>query len=301
MKTAFIGLGAMGYPMAGHLSQRFETLVWNRTTAKAQQHAAEFKSQVLEDFSALQDVDVLFTCLPTTHEVIQVLNRVLFFLKPGALWVDCTSGDPVKSLEVAQSLAEHQVTYLDAPVSGGTAGAINGNLSVMIGGPAESIEQAREVLETFAGKVVHVGKVGSGHAVKAINNMLLAINLLSAGEGLVALARMGVNLEAALDVINVSSGRSNATQNLIPQRVLTREFPATFALGLLAKDAGIALDVSRSAGAPTPLFAITESLYRAARDTVGASEDHTAVVKMLEHWAGVTLSAPSTVEDRSSL
>ncbi|GGJ22157.1 NAD(P)-dependent oxidoreductase [Deinococcus roseus] len=300
MKTAFVGLGAMGYPMAGHLGQRFDTLVWNRTPEKARKHAAEFPTQVLENFSGLRDVDVLFTCLPTTREVSEVLEQVLPFLKAGALWVDCTSGDPVKSLDIAQKLSGHQVIYLDAPVSGGTAGAINGALSVMIGGPEEAVQKAQPVLSAFASKVVHVGQVGSGHAVKAINNMLLAINLLSAGEGLVALAKLGVNLEAALEVINVSSGRSNATQNLIPQRVLTREFPATFALGLLAKDAGIALDVSRAANAPTPLFSLTESLYRAARDTVGASEDHTAVVKMLENWAGVTLSSPSAVKDRSS-
>lgn len=289
MKTAFVGLGAMGYPMAGHLNKHFKTLVWNRTSEKAHQHSKEFGTVVLDGFALLQDVDVLFTCLPTTREVIKVLEQVLPFLKKGSLWIDCTSGDPVKSLEVAQRLQEAEVTYLDAPVSGGTAGAIQGTLSVMVGGPRAAIEQAQPVLQSFASKVVHVGEVGSGHAVKAVNNMLLAINLLSAGEGLVALAKLGVNLEAALEVINVSSGRSNATQNLIPQRVLTREFPATFALGLLAKDAGIALDVARSSGASTPLFALTESLYKAARDTVGAAEDHTAVVKMLETWNGVVL------------
>jgi 3-hydroxyisobutyrate dehydrogenase len=122
--------------------------------------------------------------------------------------------------------------------------------------------------------------------VKAVNNMLLAVNSGRPGEGLEALAALGVDVPAALSVINVSSGRSNASENLVPQRVLTREFPATFKLGLLAKDAGLAMGVTRDAAVPAPLFALTESLVRAASREIGADEDHTAALKLLERWGG---------------
>lgn len=173
------------------------------------------------------------------------------------------------------------MTFLDAPVSGGTNGAQAGTLTVMVGGPAAEVDAVRPHL-AFAGKIVHVGDTGAGFAVKAINNVLLAVNLWAAGEGLAVLGKHGVDIGAALEVINASSGRSNASENLIGQRVLTREFPVTFALGLLAKDAGIALDVVESVKGSAPVLAQTLGLYRAAAQIIGENEDHSAALKLIE-------------------
>lgn len=287
--VSFLGLGAMGYPMAGHLARRFDTLVWNRTPEKAVSHAAEFGSKVAPSVAAAAEVDILFTCLPTSAEVAALAPDVISGAREGLVWVDCTSGDPRTTRDLAERLAARGIEFVDAPVSGGTLGAQSGTLSVMFGGEEATLEDVRPALEAFARTIVRVGAVGSGHAVKAINNALLAVNLWATGEGLAALAAQGVDVGAALRVINVSSGRSNASENLIAQRVLTRAFPATFKLGLLAKDAALALDVVRGAGASAPVLALTESLVRAASREIGADEDHTAALKLIERWAGTEI------------
>lgn len=275
----------MGFPMAGHQARAAQgsggrALVWNRSPARAQAHAAQYGSQAV-DLAGCVAADVLVTCLPSSAQVEEVMGALEDRLRPGTLWVDCTSGHPDAGRAQRTRLAARGVSFLDAPVSGGTAGAEAGRLTVMLGGEAGEVEQARAHL-AFAGKVVHVGGPGTGFAVKAINNVLLAANLWAAGEGLAALARSGVNVQAALEVINASSGRSNASENLIGQRVLSREFPVTFALGLLAKDAGIALDVVESVKGSAPLLAQTLGLYRAAARVIGEGEDHTAALRLIE-------------------
>lgn len=283
--TAFLGLGAMGYPMAAHLARQAaasggRALVWNRTEARAQKHAEHYGSEAVSLEEAAR-ADLLFTCLPTSAEVDDLIAALTPHLRPGTVWVDCTSGHPDAARRQRERLAALGVKFLDAPVSGGTGGAEAGTLTVMLGGPEEEVEAVRPAL-AFGGKVVRVGETGAGFAVKAVNNVLLAANLWAAGEGLSVLARRGVNLGAALEVINASSGRSNASENLIGQRVLTREFPLTFALGLLAKDADIALDVALSAKASVPVLAQVAALYRAATHSVGAEHDHSAALQLLE-------------------
>jgi len=148
-KVAFLGLGAMGYPMAAHLARRFPTLVWNRTFEKALRHQAEFGSEAVP-LERVAEAGVIFTCLPTTLEVAQVAERLLPHLRPGTYWVDATSGDPGESRRLAEQLQERGVVYLDAPVSGGTAGAEAGTLTVMLGGPEEAVERVRRYISRHA-------------------------------------------------------------------------------------------------------------------------------------------------------
>ena len=284
LTLAFLGLGAMGNPMARHLAAgEHELLVWNRTRRKADSFAAETGAQVAE-LADLAHADLLISCLPTSAEVDEVLSQ-LPDLKPGAVWLDCTSGHPDAARRQSETLSLRGVIFLDAPVSGGVTGAESGQLTVMVGGDAAALERIKPLL-TFAGQVTHVGPTGAGFAVKAINNALLAAHLWAAGEGLCVLAGAGVDVAAALSVINASSGRSNATQNLIPSRVLTREFPATFKLGLLAKDADIALDVVRDVKGSAPLLSQVGALIRGASRIIGPDEDHTAALKLVEQMNG---------------
>lgn len=281
---AFLGLGAMGYPMAAHLAKHRPTLVWNRTFAKALRHQEEHGSRAVP-LEEVAEAEVIFTCLPTTREVREVAEALYPHLRPGTYWVDATSGEPEASRALAERLGEKGVVYLDAPVSGGVAGAEQGTLTVMLGGPEEAVKRVRPLL-FYARKVVHVGPVGAGHAVKAVNNALLAVNLWAAGEGLLALVAQGVSAEKALEVINASSGRSNATENLIPERVLTRAFPKTFALGLLVKDLGIAMGVLEEEKAPAPLLRLTREVYEMAKRELGGDRDHVEALRLLERWAG---------------
>ena len=289
MKTAFLGLGLMGFPMAGHLAKRFPTTVWNRTPAKAQAHALEHQTQVVGTPGEAADVDVLFTCLPTSHEVKAIVPSVLERAKPGLIWVDCTSGDPASAREIAMMLQAKGIHFLDAPVSGGVGGAQKGQLTVMIGGEASVLEQAQPAIDAFAAKVVHVGPTGAGMAVKAANQALLGLNILALGEVLLGLERNGVQTATALEVINASSGRSNVSMNLFPERVVGRAFPATFALGLMLKDVKIAAQALREANVPAPVTALAENLLEVARNELGPDVDHVAAVKLLERWAGLEL------------
>src|SRR6185437_11716188 len=142
--------------------------------------------------------------------------------------------------------------------------AEKGTLTVMVGGDAASLERARPVLQTFGQKLVHCGDVGAGDAVKAVNNAFLAIHVLATAEGLAALVKAGVDPALALDVINASSGRSNTSMNLFPERVLSRAFPRTFRLALLEKDVGIAAAIARDTGTPAPLLEETSRQFAEA-------------------------------------
>ena len=285
--VAFIGLGAMGYRMAAHLPKHFEKVyVWNRNFSKAEQHATEYGTTAVELAQAVQ-ADVIFSCLPTSADVEALIDGVE--IKSGAIWIDCTSGVPDAARRLAEKLKIQNIDFLDAPVSGQTIGAENATLTVMVGGDVNAFERAYPAMAAVGKLIQHVGDSGAGFAVKAINNMLLAVNLWSVAEGFTTLKAHGVNLNAALNCINASSGKSLVTENIFPQRVLSREFPCTFALPLLAKDTGIALDLVHDAKLPAPILALTQSLIQAASLTAEANSDFSAAVKLYESWTKITM------------
>lgn len=289
MQVAYIGLGAMGRPMAANLAAQWPTIVWNRTVAVAETHRAAHGGAVATSLEGFGAVGVVCSCLPTDVEVAAVARVVGPTLQPGTVWVDHTSGDPTGSRDVARVLEGFGVGYLDAPVSGGTDGAAAGTLTVMVGGAEEDLDRVRPVLETVAARVVHVGPVGAGMAVKAVNNALLATSLWAAAEGLTALTAAGVDPDAALQVIGSSSGRSFATQTLLPERVLTRAFPRTFALGLLAKDVRLASGVLEDGGVDGRVLRLVDELTAAAAEELGEA-DHVELVKLVERAAGVEIA-----------
>src|SRR5450631_2512229 len=229
-QIAFLGLGAIGAPMAKHIAApEFSLAVWNRTASKAAAFASANKARhAATPADAAREAAIVITCLPTSVEVAALLDGpdgLLAAMGKGTLLIDCTSGDPATSKQIAARLAEKGIGFLDAPVSGGVAGAEAGKLTVMVGGSAELLAGAMPVLNTFGEKIVHCGPVGAGHAIKAINQAMLAVHICSLGEGMLALSKAGVKPEVALDVINASSGRSNTSMNLFPQRVIGRKFP----------------------------------------------------------------------------
>jgi 3-hydroxyisobutyrate dehydrogenase len=295
MNTAFLGLGAIGRPMAARIAAAGLPLtVWNRTAERAVEFARESGARHgSTPADAVRDADVVITCFPESrhvHALLDGADGLLAGLRRGSVLVDCTSGDPATSRAIAAALAPHGIDFLDAPVSGGVSGAEKGTLTVMVGGEAAVLERVRPVLETFSQKIVHCGKVGAGDTVKAVNQAFLAIHLLSAAEGLATLVKEGVDPRLALDVINASSGRSNSSMNLIPERVLTRAFPRTFRLALLEKDIGIAAGLARDNRVPAPVTMLTADLFRVARGELGELADHVEIVKMVEQWAGVEIA-----------
>lgn len=293
LKVAFLGLGSIGRPMAARISAAgFPLTVWNRTGERASAFAKEHNARAASSAAdAARGADVVITCMSTSLDVEQVLDAgAIEGLQAGAVLLDCTSGDPATSKRIAEKLARRKVAFVDAPVSGGVKGAVEGGLTVMCGGDAKDLEHVKPVIEAFGKKVVHCGPVGSGDAVKAMNQALLALTIWGTGEALVALSKAGVSAEVALDVINSSSGRSNASMNLFPERVIGRKFPRTFRLALLDKDARIAAGIARDERVPAPLTQLAADLCTLARKELGEEADHVEAVQVIEKWAGAQIS-----------
>ena len=302
----FIGLGAMGWGIAGNLAAAAAkgkiaspVMVWNRTCVKAERHAAEFGTRCAYTLSETSRADIIITCLPTSIEVATVVAELASELKVGTLWIDCTSGEPNATRETARALKHVGVTMCDCPVSGGPDGAKTGELTAMVGGDAN--RSAQPVISLFAKKkIVHCGPIGAGHAVKAMNNCLNAAHLIIGGEALIALAKWGVQPKIALAAINASSGRSLQTEVRLPEEVLSRKFDYGFKLGLMLKDVRIAVDgvLSLSNSSEESIFPIVERLLEKSSINEGYDADYTRVVRTLELDAGIELretSAESTV------
>jgi 3-hydroxyisobutyrate dehydrogenase len=295
MKIVFLGLGDIGKPIAHHIAASAHTLVvWNRTAAKAIEFAESHRGVIAAESpaAAVKGCDVVITCLPSSVEVEELLHRtdgMLTSLKKGSILLDCTSGDPETSRDVAAELAARGVDFVDAPVSGGTIAAIEARLTVMCGGSEAAFARVKPVIDLFGKKIVYCGPVGAGHTVKAVNQALLAVHILATAEALVAAAKAGVNPAVALDVINASSGRSNSSENLIPARALTREFPRTFRLALLDKDIAIAARLAESVGVSAPIIELAARLTHEAREMLGEEVDHVEAVRLVEKKGGAEI------------
>jgi 3-hydroxyisobutyrate dehydrogenase len=291
MQIGFAGLGAIGTPMAERLAQVHRVTVWNRTSVTASRFVERVAGVRLAATPAeLADgADAIVTCFPTSADVSRFAAELTPHLAAGTILIDCTSGDPSASRELAAKLAERGIAFVDAPVSGGPPLAATGELTVMCGGSDVDVARASEVVAPFAGKVVHLGPVGAGHAMKAVNNILLAANILALGEGLVALTKFGIEPRAAVDVLNASSGRSFVSEALVPQRVLTGSWPALFRLALLEKDAGIAVDTALAVGTDHPVLDFVREEFRALRRELGEGADDLDPSRRAEQLAGVEL------------
>ncbi len=280
--------------MAGRLAKAGPVVAWNRSPGPARAfgvaHPGATVVATARELAAA--VDVVILCLSTSADVEACLegpDGLLAGLRPGMLVVDCTSGSPAGSRRIAARLAGHQVAYADAPVSGGTNGAEAGTLTVMVGCEPDLLPRVEAAVAPFAGRVVRMGEVGAGDAMKAVNNALLAVNILAVGEGLAALAKAGVNPRDALAVLNVSSGRSFVSEVLVPERVLTGLWPVTFRLALLHKDIGIATALLAEEGVDGPVLGQALACYAAAREALGESADYLEAIKVIEAQAGVEI------------
>ena len=294
MRISFLGLGAIGAPIASHLAGPHRLTVWNRTRERAEAFARGRDVTIAATpREAGQGAEAFFTCLPTSKEVEQVLfgaEGAATGLAAGSIVIDCTSGDPGTSRRLAERLAAQGVAFVDAPVSGGVSLAEKGELTVMLGGSAQDAERARPIVALFGKKkVVHIGPVGAGHAVKGVNNALLAANILSAAEGITALVKAGVAPRVAVETINASSGASFVTQSLVPDRVLTGAYPKSFRLALLDKDCGIALDLVNAMGIDSAVLGAVKARMAALRAVVGEEDDYMAPFREAEQAAGVAI------------
>jgi 3-hydroxyisobutyrate dehydrogenase len=292
--VGFVGLGAMGRPMAARVAGAgFPLAVLDRDSQRAGAVAAETGatwSATGRELAAASDV--VITILPTSAAVGDALggpDGVLAGLRPGSLVIDMTSGVPTETRALAALVAAAGGTLIDAPVSGGVPRARTGELAIMVGGDPATIARADPVLRSMGTSIMRTGDVGSAHAMKALNNLVSAGGFLLGIEALLIGQRFGLDPATMVDVINASTGMSNSSQKKFKQFVLSRQFNAGFGLDLMVKDLGIAMGVARDTNTPAPVSALVREMWAAAQAMLGPGQDHTAMAKLPETLAGTEL------------
>ncbi|WP_447922211.1 NAD(P)-dependent oxidoreductase [Achromobacter aegrifaciens] len=295
-RVGLIGIGSMGWPMAARLAQAgFAVTVFDAVPGQAAKFAQEVGGQAAATCAELAArSDIIFTMLPTSAIVEQVLSGeqgVLAGLRPGSVVVDMSSGVPAHTQRLAQAVAAAGGVMVDAPVSGGVPRARTGELAIMYGGPAATLERVRPALSSMGTSITAVGEVGSAHAMKALNNLVSAGGFLIGVEAMLIGQQFGLDPNVIVDVLNASTGMNNSTQKKFKQFVLSRQFNSGFGLDLMVKDLGIALGIATDTGTPTPFASLCRELWASAGKTLGKGQDHTAVARLSEQLAGVELGA----------
>ncbi len=299
--VGFVGIGNMGWPMAARLvAAGFAVQVADGRAAQADAFVQQVGGAAAGSLRALAEASQLvITMLPTSAAVGAVLDEVLPHLRPGAVVLDMTSGDPAATRRLAARVAEAGGAMVDAPVSGGVSRARTGQLAIMAGGDDAAIEWARPALDAMGSSVLRTGGVGTAHAMKALNNLASAGSFLIGIEALLIGQRFGLDPGVMVDVLNASTGMSNSSQKKFRQFVLSRRFDSGFGLDLMVKDLGIALGVARDTGTAAPFASLCRELSAAAQALLGPGADHTAFAKLSERLAGSELhlnEAPDPVE-----
>jgi 3-hydroxyisobutyrate dehydrogenase len=292
--VGFIGVGNMGWPMAACLVKAGFTVNINDSRPEVAnnfvQQVGGFAPDTLRQLA--ETSDVIVTMLPTSVIVERVLSggddNLFSGMKPGTIIIEMSSGVPSVTQKLAEQVASLGGTMIDAPVSGGVPRAKTGQLAIMVGGDDATIERAMPVL-TAMGSVLKTGAVGSGQAMKALNNLVSTGGFLIGIEALLIGSRFGLDPAVMTDVLNAATGMNNSTQKKFKQYVLSRTFDAGFTMGLLAKDLSIALQVGRETGTAAPLSALVKELIVSAEAKFGPGADHTEMAKLCEILAGSEL------------
>ncbi len=291
LRVGFVGLGIMGRPMALNLIRAgFPLTVWNRsdndrlhevidagaTRARSPREVAEASDVIITNVTDSADVEA----------VILGENGVAGGAQRGAIVIDMSTISPDVTRAIAATLKQQGVAMIDAPVSGGERGAIDGTLSIMAGGDAEVLERARPVLEAMGKKIVHCGPNGAGQTVKLCNQIAVGLHNLAMSEALVLAAKAGVSPDRMVEAVAAGAGGSWAMSNLAP-RVLRRDFAPGFKLGLQQKDLKLALEAGRSSHTPLPGTALVHQLYTALEAAGLGDEGNHALVKAIEQLARI--------------
>ncbi|MES2171999.1 MAG: NAD(P)-dependent oxidoreductase [Actinomycetota bacterium] len=279
----FIGLGNMGAPMTERLVAAGYSVQAYDVVPEARVHAVEAGASEATDLAgAVRGAELVILMLPNSQIVKSVVEDPAFLeaIAPGTLVVDMSSSEPMSTRALAAELKKQSVDMVDAPVSGGVKGARNGALTIMVGGSDDDVARAIPVLEHL-GRPTHAGPIASGHAVKALNNLLSATHLWITSEAMIAGKRFGLDPEVMLAIFNGSSGRSGSTENKWPNFILPEKYDSGFGLRLMLKDMKIAVQLAEQSGAPTQLGEDAVALWQQASDGLEPGADHTEIARWL--------------------
>jgi len=276
LTVGFVGLGVMGQPMAANLAREgFQVRSYDRNGNGTCRSIAE----------AARGADLLITMLPDGEAVREVVLEALPALARGAIVVDMSSSDPAGTRALGVALAEKHILLIDAPVSGAVVGAREATLTIMVGGEKAAFQKAKPVLRALGKQIFHVGPLGAGHAVKALNNYLGAAGTLAGFEALLIARAFGLEPKPMLEAINASTGRNSTTERKIGRDVLTGAYASGFKLALMAKDVGIAAELAKGLGVETPYLDQTLRMWREAQKALPAGADHSEIYKFQEKLA----------------
>lgn len=286
-QVAFLGLGVMGYPMAGHLVKAGHSVtVYNRTTAKAEAWVAEFggKSSVTPK-DAVVGAEIVFACVGNDDDLREITigpNGAFQAMAPGSYFVDHTTASAQVARDLAEIAAQTGCGFLDAPVSGGQAGAENGVLTVMVGGEDSAFQQVAPVIDTFAKAVRLLGPVGSGQLCKMVNQICIAGLVQGLAEGLHFARSAGLDAHQVVDVISKGAAQSWQMENRY-QTMLAGEYEHGFAVDWMRKDLSIVLDEARKNGSQLPITALVDQLYGEVQAIGGGRWDTSSLLARLEN------------------
>lgn len=290
LRIAFLGLGVMGAPMAGHLARAGHRVTgYNRTASRAASWLEKYRGegwQVTTAATAAEAAagqDVVITCVGNDDDLAQVVlghEGALAAMREGALLIDHTTVSPAIARRIAEEAASHAIDALDAPVSGGQAGAENGKLAIMCGGTAAAMDRARPVMQAYGARIVHVGEAGAGQATKAVNQICIAGTLAGLSEGVRFAQAAGLDLAKVLEAISGGAAQSWQMEN----RWTTMdagEFDFGFAIDWMRKDLAIALGEARARGLSLPVTALVDQFYAQVQAQGGARQDTSALIRHL--------------------
>ncbi|MBA3610042.1 MAG: 2-hydroxy-3-oxopropionate reductase [Rubrobacter sp.] len=287
-KVGFIGLGIMGKPMAKNLLEAgHELVVYNRTAEKAEELAGDGATVAGSPKEVAEQSDVIITMLPDSPQVEEVLageGGVLEGIREGSLIVDMSTISPVVTRDLAAKAGEHGASMLDAPVSGGDVGAIDGTLSIMVGGSEADFERAGPLFEAMGKTITHVGEVGAGQVVKAANQIVVALTIEAVSEALVLGSKAGVDPAKILDVLGGGLA-GNKVMEVKREKMLGHSFDPGFRIELHHKDLGIALATGREYGVSLPVTAVVDQMLETLKAKGRGDRDHSAILTLIEEQA----------------
>ena len=292
MKVGFIGIGNMGWPMSANILKAGHDLTtYDSNTVRTADFVREHGGKVAQGLADFASVEALVTMLPTGPIVRQVMTGtdggVARHLAKGTLVIDMSSSEPTGTKELGAELGKRGIVLIDAPVSGAVPRAKTGTLAIMIGADDKAaVERAKPLLSSMGDRLFETGPLGSGHAMKSLNNFVAAACYAAAAEALLIGRRFGLDETRMLEIINVSTGRNFITEVVMKEHVVDRKFSTGFTVGLLAKDVKIAADLARDVGFDAPVVQLVSDRWALARDRLGATRDNSEAILCWDELGG---------------
>ena len=295
MRVGYVGIGNMGGPMAANLARAGnEVVIGDLNQPAVDAFTTEHETaRPANGLAAVgQEAEAVFTCLPNGKIVAEAVlgeGGIAEGMAEGSVLVDMSSSAPMGTIDLGKTLLERGIRMVDAPVSGGVPRAVEGTIAIMVGGAKEDIEKVRPALETMGGQIFETGGLGSAHAMKSINNVLSATNLLVGIEALVVGKKFGLDPQNMVDILNFSSGKNSATESKLKEYVLSREFNSGFSMDLMIKDVATALDLAHEMGVPWQIGSTIHEMYQAARNHMIDNADNSDIARWIEANGGIEL------------